>query len=81
MTATKGKEVWRAHLGRLDALGELVDGLRKEALVFDDVAPDGGVVDLAEDVVRAAFEGHCAERLGSAGEVWMGCSGWDALLG
>ena len=61
MTATKWKGAHCAHLSGLDTLGELVDGLRKEALVFDDVAPNGGVVDLAEDVVRAAFEGHCAE--------------------
>ena len=50
-----------AHHGGFDALREFVDGLREEALVFDEVTPNrrGRVVEFAKDVVAAAFEGHC----------------------
>ena len=47
-----------AHHG-LGALGELVDALGPEALVFGGLASDGEASVYGGDVVIAAFEGHC----------------------
>ena len=89
--AKKRKGAYCAHLRGLDALGELVDGLREEALVFDDVATDRSVADLAEDEVPAAFEGHCercavdgyecGEDLGGRLTDWRPRNGIYALSG
>ena len=43
----------------LGALGELVDALGPEALVFGGLASDGEASVYGGDVVIAAFEGHC----------------------
>ena len=47
-----------AHHG-LSALGQLVDALGSEALVFRCLAYDGEASIYGGDVVIAAFEGHC----------------------
>ena len=65
----------RAHHGGFGALREFVDGLREEALVFNEVTPNrrGRIVEFAKDIVAAAFEGHC-ERYAvdeDEGECWV----------
>ena len=70
MEVRDGLGVGHAHHGGFDALREFVDGLREEALVFDEVTPNrrGRVVEFAKDVVAAAFEGHCERSTVDEGE-------------